>query len=104
LRGYKPAAVVCVRVAVLHDIRHLTWLLQAKDAHVGVVKTFSPPATPKPPILPSDMAAELAAYDAAEPVRASDAKKGASSHDIASGADAYLSFLEQDIPKAEAHH
>jgi F-type H+-transporting ATPase subunit h len=79
-------------------------LFKAKDAHVGVVKAFSLPAAPKPPTLPSDMAAELAAYDATEPVRASDAKKGASSHDVATGGEAYLDFLEQDIPKAEAHH
>ena len=76
---------------------------QAADAHVGVVKTFSRPPAPKPPTLPSDIAAQLATYDASEPVSASAAPAG-SGPEAGSGAEAYLSFLEQDTPKQEAHH
>ncbi|THV02644.1 hypothetical protein K435DRAFT_716797 [Dendrothele bispora CBS 962.96] len=85
LKVYKPAPV-------------------AKDAHVGVVKNFSSPSAPKPPTLPSDMATELNAYDASEPTLAStDAAKAAPTEGV-SGADAFLEFLEQDLPKPEAHH
>jgi len=77
---------------------------QAQDAHVGVVKDFVAPATPKAPALPADLASELAAYDAAEPV--SDAVVNTTtSEDGPTGADAFLSFLEADPPKAaDAHH
>jgi F-type H+-transporting ATPase subunit h len=77
--------------------------LKAKDAHVGVVKTYSKPPAPKPPTLPSDIASELAAYEATEPSKA-EVKIATSLGEGASGADAYLGFLEQDHPKAEAHH
>ncbi|KAJ3817403.1 hypothetical protein F5880DRAFT_1629781, partial [Lentinula raphanica] len=43
----------------------------AKDAHVGVVKTYSAPAAPKTPTVPSEVASELAAYDTSEPVSTS---------------------------------
>jgi len=78
-----------------------------KDAHVGLVKTYSAPSQPKPPVLPSDLASELSAYDASEPTKVEVSGKAATSHteDVGTGADAYLSFLEQDLPKAEeAHH
>jgi len=78
-----------------------------KDAHVGVVKIYTAPSPPKPPVLPSDLASELSAYDASEPAKAEVSKKTATTHgeDIGTGADAYLEFLEQDPPKAEeAHH
>ncbi|KAJ3856709.1 ATP synthase complex subunit H-domain-containing protein [Lentinula lateritia] len=78
----------------------------AKDAHVGVVKSYSVPPAPKAPSLPSDIASELAAYDTFEPVSASQpaAPQTSGSEETVSGADAYLSFLEQDLPKPEAHH
>ncbi|KAJ3715681.1 ATP synthase complex subunit H-domain-containing protein [Lentinula raphanica] len=77
----------------------------AKDAHVGVVKTYSAPAAPKAPTVPSDIASELAAYDASEPVSTSQpAPQSSGGEETVSGADAYLSFLEQDLPKPEAHH
>ncbi|KAL0952783.1 hypothetical protein HGRIS_007008 [Hohenbuehelia grisea] len=86
LRSYKPAPL-------------------AKDAHVGNVKQYSLPPAPKAPALPSDLASELSAYDAADPVPA-EAEKPAttSSEESITGADAYLSFLEQDLPKEEEHH
>jgi len=82
-------------------------LSQPKDAHVGVVKTYTAPPKPKAPVLPSDLASELSAYDASEPTTAEVSKKAVASRteDMGTGADAYLSFLEQDLPKAEeAHH
>ncbi|KAF5391948.1 hypothetical protein D9757_003235 [Collybiopsis confluens] len=78
---------------------------QAKDAHVGVVKSYSLPPAPKAPGLPSDVASELAAYDASEPTIAStQAPKSTMNEENVSGADAFLNFLEQDLPKPEAHH
>ncbi|KAF6749611.1 ATP synthase complex subunit H-domain-containing protein [Ephemerocybe angulata] len=77
----------------------------AKDAHVGAVKAFALPPAPKAPTLPADLAAELSAYDAAEPVPAStvSASADAPAHE-STGADAFLTFLEADVPKPEAHH
>ncbi|KAK7045489.1 hypothetical protein VNI00_007742 [Paramarasmius palmivorus] len=86
LKAYKPAPV-------------------PKDAHVGSVKQYSAPAAPKAPSLPSDLAAELSAFDASEPTLATAPKPvSSSSADTVSGADAYLDFLEQDLPKREEHH
>ncbi|KAI0632718.1 ATP synthase complex subunit H-domain-containing protein [Trametes polyzona] len=78
----------------------------AKDAHVGVVKSYQLPPAPQAPALPADLAAELSAYDAAEPTFAAASAKPADSEQSAgpTGADAFLSFLEADEPKAEAHH
>ncbi|KAK7443549.1 hypothetical protein VKT23_015722 [Stygiomarasmius scandens] len=78
----------------------------AKDAHVGVVKNFSSPSAPKPPTLPSDIAAELSAYEASEPALATaDATQATTtSAEGVSGADAFLEFMEQDLPKRDAHH
>ncbi|KAF9463343.1 ATP synthase complex subunit H-domain-containing protein [Collybia nuda] len=75
----------------------------AKDAHVGVVKAYSLPPSPVAPSLPSDLAAELTAYDAVEPTKVEVAVASGSAEEVA-GAEAYLSFLEADIPKPEAHH
>ncbi|KAI0033506.1 ATP synthase complex subunit H-domain-containing protein, partial [Vararia minispora EC-137] len=73
----------------------------AKDAHVGVVKSFSTPAAPKPPTLPADLAAELAAYDVADPVRAP--AEGAKAEGVlGAGAEEFLQFLEADV--VEEHH
>ena len=78
---------------------------QAKDAHVGVVKKYSSPLAPKAPLLPADLAGELAAYDVAEPTIAeTPAATSASEESGAGGAEAYLAFLEQDLPKPVHHH
>ncbi|KDR74041.1 hypothetical protein GALMADRAFT_227742 [Galerina marginata CBS 339.88] len=78
----------------------------AKDAHVGIVKKLAIPAAPTAPALPADLASELNAYDAAEPALAesSSTAQATKTEDTASGADAFLSFLEQDLPKPVAHH
>jgi len=77
----------------------------AKDAHVGVVKSFSAPSTPKPPTLPADLASELSAYDAAEPTRADSKAASTSTEQVGAGAEEFLAFLEADEPKAaDAHH
>lgn len=80
--------------------------LQAKDAHVGNVKVFTSPATPKAPVLPADLATELATYDAAEPTKSEvDVKPtGLAGEEVGGGAEAFLSFLEADVKPAEAHH
>ncbi|KIJ34911.1 hypothetical protein M422DRAFT_782655 [Sphaerobolus stellatus SS14] len=79
-----------------------------KDAHVGIVKSFAAPSTPQAPSLPSDFAAELAKYDAAEPVTPSTESQGATtsaSGEVSGGAKEFLEFLEADFPKEEeAHH
>ncbi|KAI0371012.1 hypothetical protein BV20DRAFT_966124 [Pilatotrama ljubarskyi] len=86
LRSYKPPA-------------------PPKDAHVGVVKPYSIPPAPQAPALPADLASELSAYDAAEPTLATSAKPAESEESSGpTGAEAFLSFLEADEPKAEAHH
>jgi len=87
IKAYKPAPV-------------------AKDAHVGVVKKYLSPQRPKAPVLPVDIAGELAAYDATEPTIADAAVASTSvSEDAgAGGAEAYLTFLEQDLPKPVHHH
>jgi len=76
----------------------------AKDAHVGAVKTYSLPPAPKAPSLPSDLASELAAYDAAQPSKVEAKTETSSGSEGGAGAEAFLHFLEQDIPKAQAHH
>ncbi|KAI0945951.1 hypothetical protein AcV7_010056 [Taiwanofungus camphoratus] len=77
----------------------------AKDAHVGAVKAYSIPPAPQPPTIPADLASELSAYDAVEPVSASEAKAApTSTEQVATGADTFLAFLEADEPKAEVHH
>jgi F-type H+-transporting ATPase subunit h len=55
-------------------------------------------------VLPSDIAGELAAYDASEPVLASAALTDSGAESGVGGAEVYLSFLEQDVSKEEAHH
>ncbi|KAF8153986.1 ATP synthase complex subunit H-domain-containing protein [Crassisporium funariophilum] len=87
IKAYKPAAT-------------------AQDAHVGVVKKYALPPKPKAPLLPSDLAGELSAYDAAEPTLADAPAPVAtsSSEEVGTGAEAFLTFLEQDLPKPEHHH
>jgi len=82
-------------------------LHQAKDAHVGVVKKLSLPPSPRAPAPPTDLAAELSAYDGAEPaLAATSATPGANTthEEGAGGAEAFLTFLEQDLPKPVHHH
>ncbi|KAF8797662.1 hypothetical protein BYT27DRAFT_7228824 [Phlegmacium glaucopus] len=90
----------------LREIKAYKPVPLAKDAHVGVVKKYSLPPTPKAPLFPTDLAGELAAYDAAEPTIADMAlaPSSASEEAGAGGAEAYLAFLEQDIPKPVHHH
>ncbi|KIM41951.1 hypothetical protein M413DRAFT_71087 [Hebeloma cylindrosporum] len=76
-----------------------------KDAHVGAVKKFSLPPSPKSPALPTDLAAELEAYDAAEPTLAARvAQATTATEEGTGGAEEFLAFLEQDLPKVEHHH
>jgi len=78
-----------------------------KDAHVGIVKRLSLPPSPQAPMLPTDLASELAAYDAAEPVLATSSAipEANKMSEGAGGAEGFLVFLEQDLPKpVHAHH
>lgn len=80
-------------------------LPQAKDAHVGVVKSYSIPPAPQAPALPADLASELSAYDASEPTGSGAPQAAATSTEtVTTGADAFLSFLEADLPKEDSHH
>lgn len=68
---------------------------------------FTAPTAPKPPVLPADLAAELAAYDTAEPTKAEVVAvkpTGLSGEQVGGGAEAFLAFLESDVKPAEAHH
>ncbi|KJA22144.1 hypothetical protein HYPSUDRAFT_202398 [Hypholoma sublateritium FD-334 SS-4] len=80
----------------------------AKDAHVGVVKKFTLPPSPATPKLPTDLASDLAAYDASEPTSADAAPAAQASSNAADeptgGAEGFLVFLEQDLPKPVHHH
>lgn len=104
LKSYKPPVVVRVRPGSYS--RPLT-PSQAKDAHVGSVKVFASPASPNPPVLPANLAADLAAYDVAEPTKAEVETVKAtdlSGEQVGGGAEAFLAFLEADVKPAEAHH
>lgn len=68
------------------------------------MKSYSSPPTPKVPVLPTDLASALAEYDATEPTQAPVVQAESTSIEEAGGADAFLSFLEADLPKVEAHH
>ncbi|KAF8201057.1 ATP synthase complex subunit H-domain-containing protein [Mycena galopus ATCC 62051] len=81
----------------------------AKDAHVGVVKSYSLPPTPKAPALPSDLASELSAYDSSEPVQTTEKAAAAPSADhhhaaevTDGGAEAFLEACEATV--VEEHH
>lgn len=68
------------------------------------MKQFALPPAPQAPTVPADLASELSTYDASEPSIAS-APAPASGEEANGGADEFLSFLEQDLPKVEhAHH
>jgi F-type H+-transporting ATPase subunit h len=71
------------------------------------VKKFTLPPTPKSPALPTDLAAELEAYDATEPTVAAaspTAQATSAPEEGTSGAEEFLAFLEKDLPKVEHHH
>ncbi len=105
LKSYKAPPVVSHTTCVffIHFAYSDGGEKQAKDAHVGVVKPFSSPALPSAPALP-DLASELAAYDATEPIRATVADVPTGHGEPATGAEAYLEFLEADEVREEAHH
>ncbi|KAK8846797.1 hypothetical protein IAR55_005885 [Kwoniella newhampshirensis] len=76
-----------------------------QNAHVGAVRSFSAPNPPSAPSLPTDLASELAKFDAEEPtIGGSAPKAAAASTEGGESADEYLAFLEKDLPKHEAHH
>lgn len=106
---HQPAEVVQARTArtsrtTIRVVPELT-STQAKDAHVGVVKAYALPPKPQTPALPSDLAGELAAYDASEPTKA-DVKPATTElkSDAADGPEAFLELLEADVPEPAHHH
>ncbi|KAJ2915356.1 hypothetical protein MD484_g5085, partial [Candolleomyces efflorescens] len=110
-RGFATSAVArkdLVQDLYLREIKAYTPAPAAKDAHVGAVKSFSLPPTPKAPSLPADLAAELSAYDAVEPTLAAAPSTTAAAEAVesngAADAEAFLSFLEQDVVKPVHHH
>lgn len=71
------------------------------------MRSFNQPKAPQAPSLPSDLAAELSKFDAENPsfVQASAPKaSSANAEEGGESADEYLTFLEKDLPKADAHH
>ncbi|ELU43769.1 ATP synthase complex subunit h domain-containing protein [Rhizoctonia solani AG-1 IA] len=92
----------------LRELKAYKAPVKAKDAHVGVVKSYTAPSAPTAPLAPTDLASELSRYDETEPTladapAASPSIAAQAQGDVGS-ADAFLSFLEQDVPKTEAHH
>jgi F-type H+-transporting ATPase subunit h len=78
--------------------------VQTADASSSV-RSYKAPSSPKAPALPTDLASELSKFDAEEPSFAAPAStKTASTTEGAESADEYLTFLEKDLPKADAHH
>ncbi|KAI9635415.1 ATP synthase complex subunit H-domain-containing protein [Dioszegia hungarica] len=79
---------------------------QAKDAAASSVRSYTAPTPPKAPALPTDLASELAKFDAEEPVigQKAESKPAAGAETGGDGVQEYLSFLEQDLPKADKHH
>ncbi|KAL1409922.1 hypothetical protein Q8F55_003921 [Vanrija albida] len=71
----------------------------------SAVRSYSAPAVPKAPVLPTDLASELSKFDATEPTLGNNAAPASAPADAESGETAadYLKFLEADIPKAEHH-
>ena len=103
LKGYKPAPRVPHSTpSPVLSFKAPSRLCpsQAVDHHVGSLEEFSTPA------LPVDLSLKLAQYNATGPVpipSAITADAGHIAHGMTS-ADAFLSFLEVDIPKDETHH
>ncbi|KAG8908932.1 hypothetical protein FRB99_000035 [Tulasnella sp. 403] len=88
----------------LRELKSYKPPVQAKDAHVGNVKAYAQPSAPKPPILPGDLASELAAYDAQEPIVETPTSTAVAGEGFVGGAEAFLAHLEADIPKEAEHH
>ncbi|KAJ7074455.1 ATP synthase complex subunit H-domain-containing protein [Mycena amicta] len=86
----------------LKEIKSYKAPVLAKDAHVGVVKAYTMPPTPKAPALPSDLASELSAYDTSEPVTSAADSKSTPVDIADGGAEAFLEVLEADVP--HEHH
>ena len=103
LKGYKPAPRVphSTPSPVLSFKTHSRLCpSQVVDHHVSSSKEFSTPA------LPVDLSLKLAQYHATEPVPVPSTITADAGH-IAHGmtdADAFLLFLEVDIPKDKIHH
>ena len=76
--------------------------MQAKDAHVGAVKAYSLPPKPQPPALPTDLASELAAYDAAEPTKAETKVAAEPVVEGKNEAEAFLELCERE-PNQDHH-
>ncbi|KAJ7260884.1 ATP synthase complex subunit H-domain-containing protein [Mycena haematopus] len=96
-----------VQELYLKEIKAYKPPVAAKDAHVGVVKAYTMPPTPKAPALPSDLASELSAYDSSEPIQATTEKSAApsASHHAEvtdGGAEAFLEACEATVH--EEHH
>ncbi|KAI0084289.1 ATP synthase complex subunit H-domain-containing protein [Irpex rosettiformis] len=85
LKSYKPAPI-------------------AKDAHLGAVKAYTLPPKPQAPAAPTDLASELAAYDASEPTKADVKVEAAPAEHTGQGPEAFLDMLEADIPEDNHHH
>ncbi|EJU00190.1 hypothetical protein DACRYDRAFT_23176 [Dacryopinax primogenitus] len=81
---------------------------QVQDAHVGIVREYKAPAVAAATALPSDLASELATYDASQPDLADAVPVKTSAHvDAQHGgpmtAEEFLEMLEAD-PVEVAHH
>ncbi|KAI0697763.1 ATP synthase complex subunit H-domain-containing protein [Cytidiella melzeri] len=76
----------------------------AKDAHLNAVKAYALPPKPQAPTLPSDLASELAAYDASEPTKAEVKAEATPASHTAEGPEAFLDMLEADVPEDKGHH
>ncbi|EJT50698.1 hypothetical protein A1Q1_08250 [Trichosporon asahii var. asahii CBS 2479] len=70
------------------------------------VRKFTAPEPPKAPELPSDLAADMSAFDAQNPTIGGPKKavKAEKTESDGMTADQYLKFLEQPLPKEEKHH
>ncbi|EKM52822.1 uncharacterized protein PHACADRAFT_261472 [Phanerochaete carnosa HHB-10118-sp] len=77
----------------------------AKDAHVGAIKAYSLPPKPQAPALPTDLASELAAYDATEPTKADTKAAAEPVAETKNEAEAFLEFCEREPNQDHhAHH
>ncbi|KZT25043.1 hypothetical protein NEOLEDRAFT_1093466 [Neolentinus lepideus HHB14362 ss-1] len=100
-----PARKDLVQDVYVREIKAYKAPAPPKDAHVGHVKPFAAPNPPKAPALPADLASELSAYDAQEPVKEPvKATATPSTEEAGAGAEAYLTFLEADFPEEVHHH
>ncbi|KAF8759132.1 ATP synthase complex subunit h [Rhizoctonia solani] len=100
LKAYKAPVKVCANCltsSLYHQVNFhmLTLVLHG-------------PLSPNRSLGPTDLASELSRYDETEPTladapAASPSIAAQAQGDVGS-ADAFLSFLEQDVPKTEAHH